>query len=103
MASENLFLDEEITLLKLAQRLEIPASHLSQVINEHLGRNYFEFINRYRVEEAKRRLARAESSQDKLITVALDCGFNSVATFNRVFKELTGRTPSAYRKHPSPS
>jgi AraC-like DNA-binding protein len=103
MESENLFLDEEITLLKLAQRLEIPASHLSQVINEHLGRNYFEFINRYRVEEAKRRLARAESSQDKLITVALDCGFNSVATFNRVFKELTGRTPSAYRKHPSPS
>lgn len=103
MERERSFLDPEITLPKLAQALEIPTAHLSRVINEHLGRNFYEFVNHYRVEDAKRRLAGPDASQDKLITVALDCGFNSLATFNRVFKELGGRTPSEYRKHPTAS
>jgi AraC-like DNA-binding protein len=95
---ERSYLDPEITLPKLAQAVGIPVVHLSRVINEQLGRNFFEFINRYRVEEAKRRLAGPGAGRDKLITVALDCGFNSLATFNRVFKELAGRTPSEYRE-----
>ncbi len=90
-------LDPEITLPKMALALEIPVAHLSRVINEHFGLNFFEFINNYRVEEAKRRMT-GPGAGDKLITVALDCGFNSLATFNRVFKELAGRTPSEYRK-----
>ena len=101
MEREKSFLDPEITLPKLAQTLEIPVAHLSRVINEHLSRNFFEFINRYRIEEAKRKLAGPDASRDKLITVALDSGFNSLATFNRVFKELAGRTPSEYRKDPT--
>jgi len=95
---ERPYLNPETTLPKLAQALEIPVAHLSRVINEQLGRNFFEFINGLRVEEAKRKLAGPDASRDKLITVALDCGFNSLATFNRVFKELSGRTPSEYRK-----
>jgi AraC-like DNA-binding protein len=101
MEREKPFLDPEIALPKLAQTLEIPTAHLSQVINDLLGRNFYEFINHYRVEEAKRRLAMPDGGREKLITVALDCGFNSVATFNRVFKELAGRTPSEYRKNPT--
>lgn len=97
MERKKPYLDPEITLPKLALALEIPVAHLSRVINEHLGRNFFEFINHYRVEEAKRRMT-GPGAGDKLITVALDCGFNSLATFNRVFKELAGRTPSEYRK-----
>jgi AraC-like DNA-binding protein/xanthosine utilization system XapX-like protein len=97
MERKKPYLDPEITLPKLAVALEIPVAHLSRVINEHLGRNFFEFINHYRVEEAKRRMT-GPGAGDKLITVALDCGFNSLATFNRVFKELAGRTPSEYRK-----
>jgi len=99
MEREKFFLDSEITLPKLAQALEIPTAHLSQVINDLLGRNFYEFINHYRVADAKRRLAIPGGGREKLITVALDCGFNSVATFNRVFKELAGRTPSDYRKN----
>ena len=95
---ERPYLNPETTLPKLAEALEIPVAHLSRVINEQFGRNFFEFINHYRVEEAKRRLAGPEAGRDKLITVALDCGFSSVATFNRVFKEMTGQTPSAYRR-----
>lgn len=101
MEREKSFLDPEITLPKLAQALEVPVAHLSRVINDLLGRNFYEFINHYRVEAAKRRLASPEAGREKLITVALDCGFNSVATFNRVFKELAGRTPSDYRKNPT--
>jgi AraC-like DNA-binding protein len=98
MERERSYLDPEITLPKLAQAVEIPVAHLSRVINEHFGRNFFEFINHYRVEEAKRKLTAPGPGRDKLITVAMDCGFNSLATFNRVFKDLAGRTPSAYRK-----
>jgi AraC-like DNA-binding protein len=102
MEREKSFLDPEITLPKLAQALDIPVAHLSRVINELLGQNFYEFINRYRVEDAKRRLASPDSGREKLIAVALDCGFNSLATFNRVFKELAGRTPSDYRNNPTP-
>jgi AraC-like DNA-binding protein len=103
MEREKSFLDPEITLPKLAQILDIPVAHLSRVINDLLGRNFYEFINHYRVEAAKRRLAMPEAGRGKLIAVALDCGFNSVATFNRVFKEMAGRTPSEYRKNlPAP-
>ena len=101
MEREKTFLDPEITLPKLAQVLDIPVAHLSRVINDLLQRNFWEFINHYRVKDAKRRLAMPDAGRDKLITVALDSGFNSLATFNRVFKELAGRTPSEYRKNPT--
>ena len=98
MERDKPFLEAEITLPKLAQALDIPVAHLSRVLNDLCGRNFYELINRYRVEAAMRRLARPEAGGEKLISVALESGFNSVATFNRVFKELTGRTPSEYRK-----
>ncbi len=98
MERDRLYLDPEITLPKLAQALDVPAAHLSQVLNDLLGRNFYEFVNRYRVEAAQRRLSGPAAGRDKLITVALDCGFNSLATFNRVFKEMSGRTPSEFRK-----
>lgn len=103
MEREKPYLDAEITLPKLAQGLNVPLSHLSQVINEQLGRNFYEFINGYRVEAAKRRLLRPGAGQAKLITIAFECGFNSLATFNRVFKELAGRTPSEFRSNPASS
>jgi AraC-like DNA-binding protein len=97
MAREKLFLDPGITLPGLARALDVPVNHLSQVINEQLGRNFFDFINGYRVDAAKERLSRSEPGQVKMITVAFDCGFNSLATFNRVFKDLARETPSQFR------
>jgi len=99
MERDQPFLDPEITLPGLAQALEVPPAHLSRIINELMGQNFFEFINRYRVEAARRRLATRGAAGEKLITVALECGFNSLSTFNRVFKDLAGRTPSDYRRH----
>ncbi len=103
MERDQPYLDPGITLPKLAQGLNVPVSHLSQVINEQLGRNFYEFINGYRVEAAKRGLLRPGAGQAKLITIAFECGFNSLATFNRVFKELSGRTPSEFRRDPPSS
>jgi AraC-like DNA-binding protein len=101
MERERPYLDPEMTLPKLALSLEIPVAHLSRVLNDTLGRNFYEFINQYRVREARRRLASPDAEREKIITIASECGFNSLATFNRVFKELAGRTPSAYRKAPT--
>ena len=102
MERDKPYLDPEITLPGLAQTLDAPAAHLSRVINELLGKNFFEFINHYRIEAARQRLAARDAAGEKLITVALECGFNSLSTFNRVFKDLTGRTPSDYRRNPIP-
>lgn len=103
MERERPYLDPEMTLPKLALSLDIPVAHLSRVLNDTLGRNFYEFINQYRVREARRRLASPDAEREKIIAIASECGFNSLATFNRVFKELAGRTPSAYRKAPTSS
>jgi AraC-like DNA-binding protein len=101
MEHDKPFLDPELTLPALAEVLGVQPAHLSRVINELLKQNFFEFINRYRVESARQRLAARSAMGEKLITVALECGFNSVSTFNRVFKGLAGLTPSDYRRHPT--
>lgn len=100
MSRERPFLDPQLTLPKLAEHLGCPANHLSQVINEQLGRNFFDFVNQYRVEAAKSRLRQPGAEQVKMVTIAFECGFNSLATFNRVFKDLAGQTPTAYRLRP---
>lgn len=98
MERDRLYLDPEMNLPKLAGAMDVPPAHLSQVLNDLLGRNFYEFVNRYRVDAAQRRLSGPDAGRDKLITVALDCGFNSLATFNRVFKEISGQTPSDFRR-----
>lgn len=100
MAREEPFLDPQLALPKLAEQLDSPANHLSQVINEQLGRNFYDFVNEYRVEAAKSRLRQPGAEQVKMVTIAFECGFNSLATFNRVFKDLAGQTPTAYRLGP---
>lgn len=102
MTRERPFLDPSLSLPALARALGVHPAHLSRVINERVGQNFFEFVNRYRVQAACERLRRREAADEKLLTIALESGFTSLATFNRVFKELTGRTPSAYRRHPDP-
>lgn len=99
MNEEKPHLDANLTLPQLAAMLRIPPHHLSRVINEKYGVNFFDFINRYRVEEVKSKLENPESDNYSLLGIAFDCGFNTKSAFNRVFKKITGMTPSEYKKH----
>ncbi len=98
MVTSRPFLESKITLPQLADRLDIQPNNLSQVINENLGKNFYDFINEYRVEEFKRRITSDEGKNITLLGLAYDSGFSSKSTFNEVFKKVTGQTPSVFYK-----
>ena len=97
MESNRPYLDSELTLPKLAEDLNVTTHHLSQVINEVHGKNFFNFINKYRVDEVKRKIQDPKYQNYTLLGIAFESGFNSKSAFNRVFKNITGTTPSTYR------
>ncbi|MBJ6142067.1 AraC family transcriptional regulator [Hymenobacter sp. BT559] len=94
MADEQPWLEPELTLTELAQRLRTNPALLSKVINTGCGQNFNDFVNTYRVHEARRKLADPRFAHYSLVGVALESGFNSKSTFNRVFKKLLEQAPS---------
>lgn len=98
MESDKPYTDGELTIQRLADRLVIPAPHLSQMINESLNQSFSDFINTYRVEEAKRQLLDSKKKHYSILAIAEGVGFNSKSSFNAAFKKYTNRTPSEYRK-----
>jgi len=98
MEQERLFLDPELTLKLVCERLYTNSSYLSQVINEHLGTSFKDFVNHLRVEEAKRLLIDSKTQNLTIITVGFEAGFNSKDAFARAFKKFTGVTPKEFRK-----
>ncbi len=97
MEEEKPYRDSELTLPKLAEKLNITPHNLSEVINTRLNQNFFDFINHYRVEEVKRALKDPEKQHLTILSIAFDAGFNSKTAFNTVFKKHTGVTPSEFR------
>ncbi|MFQ5648673.1 MAG: helix-turn-helix domain-containing protein [bacterium] len=97
MAEAKPYLESEINLQTLAKRLGMPSHHLSQIINDKLHCNFFEFINSHRVEEAKRRIAAPRNHHLNLAEIGLEVGFNSISSFNAAFKKHAGMTPSQFR------
>ncbi|MFT3738077.1 MAG: two-component regulator propeller domain-containing protein [Breznakibacter sp.] len=93
---DHAFLNPDLKIGDLADRLDCSVHELSQVINQHLGQSFSEFINHYRIEEVKRRLQSDEYSRFTLLAIAESCGFNSKTSFYRVFKKETGMTPAEY-------
>lgn len=98
MEEEKLYLQSELTLQDLADKLKVPSYLVTQAINEGLKKNFYDLVNGYRVEEAKRLLLAPGSRNSKILTVGLDAGFNSKTTFNTVFKKFTGLTPSEFKE-----
>jgi AraC-like DNA-binding protein len=97
MNNEKPFTDGELSVQTLAEKLSIPAHHLSQTINERLGQTFADFVNSYRVEEAKRRLLDPAFKHLSLLGIAEEVGFNSKSSFNSIFKKHTSMTPSEFR------
>ena len=95
---EKPYLDNELRLSGLAEQLDISIHHLSQVVNEQLGKSFSDFINEYRVEEAKRLLSNPRLKDRYVIAIAYESGFNNKTSFNKAFKAQAGMSPSRYRK-----
>jgi AraC-like DNA-binding protein len=89
----------ELTIAQLANQLQMSTDKLSEILNSKLNRNFFDFINRYRVDEFKRLCRIPENKKLTLIAMAYDSGFSSKATFNRVFKNITSTTPGEFYRN----
>ena len=92
------YLEPELTLEQLASQLSLKPRVLSQVINEILGQNFYDFINRHRIEEASRLLTNPKDKKITILEVLYEVGFNSKSSFNTLFKKYTGLTPTEFRK-----
>ncbi|MDK1286509.1 helix-turn-helix domain-containing protein [Pseudoalteromonas umbrosa] len=95
MRSDKLFLNPQLSISELAKHIDSTTAEVSCTLNTHLNMNFYDFVNRYRVDEAKLLLCK---TQHKVLSVAFDAGFNSKSTFNKLFKSYTGLTPSQFRK-----
>ncbi len=98
MKEEKPFLVNSLTLDSLAEKISIPARYLSQVINERYNKNFFDFINSYRVEEAKDYLRMSYKKKMTVLQILYEVGFNSKAAFNRAFSKYTGMSPTEFKK-----
>jgi AraC-like DNA-binding protein len=96
------FLNPQLTIHDLARDLKVPPHLLSKIINKEFHSNFFEFVNKYRIEEFKKKAFLKECKNLTILAVALDCGFNSKSAFNRIFKDYTGITPGDFIKHHHP-
>ena len=97
MQTEKLYLNQNLNLEEVAQALSISRHHLSAILNNRLEISFFDFVNKYRIEEVKRMMHEPGSERLTLLAIAFDAGFNSKATFNRSFKKIEGMTPLEYR------
>lgn len=103
MEEDCVYRKNGLSIAELATMLSAGEHALRRLINQRLGfRNFNEFLNRYRVREACRRLRAPETSKLPVLTIAIDVGYSSITPFNRAFKELLGMTPTAYREAKEP-
>ena len=96
MNEEKIYRKNNINLEELSERLGTTRHNTSQVINEHFNLNFFELINKFRIEEAKEILKNDTEKRLNIIDVAYEVGFNNKVTFNKSFKKILAQTPTQY-------
>ncbi|WP_408028838.1 helix-turn-helix domain-containing protein [Tenacibaculum xiamenense] len=96
VVSEKLYLSQKLKLNTISERLNCPLPYVSQAINENKKMSFTDYINTYRIEEAKKKLL--VEKPDTIFAIAIDVGFNSKAAFYYAFKKLTSSTPTQFRK-----
>jgi len=96
MEEKSFFKNEELTLVELSKILDAHPNHLSQVINEMEGKNFYNYINALRIEEFIKIASLPENKKYTMISLAYDCGFSTKSTFNKHFKLQTGKTPTGF-------
>jgi len=99
METDKPYLDRDLSIHQLSVLTNIPRHHITQVLNEKHGKNFFTFINEYRVREVISRFSDPVNNNFTILAIAYDSGFNSKTTFNSIFKSQTDLTPSEYREN----
>ncbi|MCG8581002.1 MAG: helix-turn-helix domain-containing protein [Bacteroidales bacterium] len=97
MREQQPYLKGDLTIQEVAVSMDVSRQYLSQVLSEKFGCNFNDYINRFRVEEFKRRAIDNQYKDYTILAMALDSGFNSKTSFNTIFKKHTGQTPSQFR------
>lgn len=95
METDHLHRDPNLSLWILARHIGASPNYISQTLNEVIGENFFDFVNGYRIAEAKKLLS---ATNDTILTITYDVGFNARSSFYNAFKRVTGQTPTTYRK-----
>lgn len=98
MEKDKPYLNPELTLNDLAEKLELSPRELSFILNSEFKLNFFNFINTFRINEAKHILSE-KTNNKTILEILYEVGFNNKSAFNRVFKEFTGFTPTEFRNH----
>jgi AraC-like DNA-binding protein len=98
MTNEKIFINSDLSIEDVALRLDTRTKNVSQIINEHYQRNFYNFINQYRIAEAQRLLNTKEFEKYSILGIAQSVGFVSKSTFNTAFKRHTGVTPSEFKQ-----
>ena len=100
MKEQRPYLNNNLTIRELASLVGLTEHNISEVINVGVGVSFFDFINSYRVTEFSERVVQPENENITLLALAMECGFSSKSSFNRIFKKSTGMTPSQFQKSP---
>jgi len=98
LSTEKPFLNPQVSLSDLSEKLSLSTKHLSQVINQSFNKSFFDFINAYRIQEVQQILKESRDEKLTVLEVMYEAGFNSKSSFNTAFKKETGQTPTEYRK-----
>lgn len=98
METDLLYLEHNVNLESVAERVKLSSRTVSQIINKHFGTNFYEYINSYRIEAAKAMLADPAYKDMTILDILMKSGFNSKSAFHRFFNRLVGMSPTAYRK-----
>jgi AraC-like DNA-binding protein len=96
--TEKPFLDPQLSLADISEKLAVSTKHLSQVINQSLNKSFFDFINSYRIREVQEILRDSGDDKMTVLEAMFEAGFNSKSSFNTAFKKETGQTPTEFRK-----
>lgn len=97
--TDHIYLEQKLTLKMVAEHLQLPQNYVSGLINSYHNTNFSTFVNSYRVEEVKKRMNDPKEQNKTLLGIALESGFSSKSSFNKTFKEITGKNPSEYLKN----
>jgi len=97
MTAKKPYLNPSLTIRKLAEKIKMNPRDLSVLINQHLNQHFFDFVNEYRIEEAKKILKNPEKKEFTVLEILYEVGFNSKSSFNTAFKKHTGFTPTQFR------